>query len=313
MDTGALERECMIDPDGSGDRTRHIVFVNDAVAALPAAPSAPPSARRSPPRSADTLDAIDPATARFYRRLFERRGLQVERYRSAVLARRERACLRAIGVASVEEAEAALDRDELVERGLQAVMIGVTSFFRDESIYAALSDIVPARARPRPGGVRVLSVGCSEGAELYSLAILLAELGIATAEMAGVDCRHAAIHQARQGVYPRDSLVDLPGTLRARYFDGVRGSADRVQVAAPLRERCRWWVGDAFTLGTAEWYDIVACRNLAIYLEPSAARDLWSRLWEQTRAGGILVVGKAERPDQASGFRRIGPCLYEKQ
>jgi chemotaxis protein methyltransferase CheR len=299
--------------DSAQDRTRHIVFVSDTVAPLPTPLAGPLPARRSPAPSAATFESLGPETARFYRRLFESRGLQVGRYRPAVLARRERACLRAMGVGSVGEAASALDRDELVERGLQAVMIGVTSFFRDAAMYAALDDLVPTLAATQPRGLSLLSVGCSDGAELYSLAILLAERGISPAEMAGVDCRPAAIDQAWQGVYPQDDLEGVPAPLRTRYFNAVPGRPDRVQVAASLRERCRWWVGDAFTLGGAEPYDIVACRNLAIYLEPMAARELWARMGEQTRVGGILVVGKAERPDQASGFRRIGPCLYEKQ
>jgi chemotaxis protein methyltransferase CheR len=303
----------MIVLDGAEDRTRHIVFVSDTVAPLPTPVAGPLPTRRSPAPSAATLESLDPETARFYGRLFESRGLQVGRYRPAVLARRERACLRAMGVASVAEAASALDRDELVERGLQAVMIGVTSFFRDGAMYAALDDLVLTLAATRTRGLRVLSVGCSDGAELYSLAILLAERGVSPAEMAGVDCRPAAIEQAWQGVYPQDDLEDVPAPLRTRYFDAVRGHPDRVQVTASLRERCRWRVGDAFTLSAGEPYDIVACRNLAIYLEPTAARELWACLWEQTRVGGILVVGKAERPDQASGFRRLGPCLYEKQ
>jgi chemotaxis protein methyltransferase CheR len=303
----------MIGLDGAEDRTRHIVFVSDTVAPLPTPLAGPRSTCRSPAPSAATVESLDPETARFYRRLFESRGLQVGRYRPAVLARRKPACLRAMGVTSVAEATAALDRGELVERGLQAVMIGVTSFFRDDAMYAALDELVLTLAGTRSRGLRLLSVGCSDGAELYSLAILLLERGISPAELTGVDCRPGAIEQASQGVYHRDGLEDVPGPLRTRYFTDLPGRPDRVQVAAPLRERCHWRVGDAFTLARVEPYDVVACRNLAIYLDPSAARELWAHLWEQTRVGGILVVGKAERPDQISGFRRIGPCLYEKQ
>jgi chemotaxis protein methyltransferase CheR len=299
--------------DDAEERTRHIVFASDTAAQLPPTRSPSPPALGPSAPTATPFASLDPDMAGFYRRLFERRGLQAERYRPAVLERRERACLRAMGAASVAEATAALERDELVERGFQAVMIGVTSFFRDKAMYAALGEIVPTLEASRTGGLRLLSVGCSDGAELYSLAILLAERGIAPAEMTGVDCRPGAVEQALLGIYPRDALEDVPEPLRTRYFDPVPGLPDRVQVAASLRERCRWEVGDAFTLARPEPYDIVACRNLAIYLEPSAAQELWARLWEQTLVGGILVVGKAERPDQATGLRRIGPCIYEKQ
>jgi chemotaxis methyl-accepting protein methylase len=305
----------MTTPDtGASARNRHIVFVSDTMQASPAPVAAHRPLPASRPLTSDPRDIIDPGTVRFYRRLFELRGLDMERYRAAVLARRERACLRAIGAADALEATVTIDRDERsADLGLQAVMIGVTSFFRDPRTFAALRDVASRLASARPDGLRVLSVGCSDGSELYSLAIHLAELGIPAAEVAGVDCRRDAIAAAREGVYPRASVQHLPPGIQARYFTGADSRPGSVRVIAPLRDRCRWWVGDAFALPAAEPYDLVSCRNLAIYLDPRAARQLWAGLAEQTRAGGILVVGKAERPFQLPGLRRVGPCLYEKQ
>jgi chemotaxis protein methyltransferase CheR len=56
---------------------------------------------------------------------------------------------------------------------------------------------------------------------------------------------------------------------------------------------------------------MILCRNLAIYLEPATALRMWQHLANALVPGGILVVGKAEKP-QLAGLRRISPCIFKK-
>jgi chemotaxis protein methyltransferase CheR len=256
---------------------------------------------------------LDPELADFYRRLFALRGLDVSRYRATVLSRRESACLRALRVNGRAQAERAIrGGGDAVDRGLQAVMIGVTSFFRDPSVFAALGHLAMGLPATRGGGLRVLSVGCSDGSELVSTAILLSELGIPARTLAGLDCRPAAVSAARAGVYPEAGLGTIPPGLRASYFEDVPGRPGFAQVTPELRRRCAWWVGDAFAFRSGEPWDIVLCRNLAIYLDPAAARELWEGLTDQLAHDGLLVTGKAERPAAGPRLRRIAPCIYRK-
>jgi chemotaxis methyl-accepting protein methylase len=39
---------------------------------------------------------------------------------------------------------------------------------------------------------------------------------------------------------------------------------------------------------------------------------LWERFEGSLRAGGLLVLGKAERPLGAKRFQMIAPCVYRK-
>ena len=54
------------------------------------------------------------------------------------------------------------------------------------------------------------------------------------------------------------------------------------------------------------------CRNLAIYLQPEAAGALWRQLEAGMKPGGVLVLGKAERPGADLRFAPVGPCLYRR-
>jgi chemotaxis protein methyltransferase CheR len=264
---------------------------------------------------------------RFFETLCAAWGLTASRYRDSILSRRQAACLRSLRATSPANGVDRISLDSAAsERALGAVMIGVTEFFRDPEVFAALRPMLHS-LKGNAESLRALSIGCSDGSELYSLAILLAEEGLlAGTRLHGVDCRPGAIRSATAGVYAVSALDAMDPTLRARYFEPVSGTAMMLsraasctpwmQVSHELRARCRWSVGDAFRLppelDRVRASDLVLCRNLAIYLTPESAAELWERCAGQLRPGGLLVTGKAERPPARtrSLLERIGPCIY---
>lgn len=269
-----------------------------------------PATVRVPRERAASLREPKPPCPDLIRWLLDRAGLRAERYRSAALARRLPACLRALHVASPEAARKAIEqRPDRLAVALDALLIGVTGFFRDAAVFANVKRLLP---QPAPGrsGLDAWCAGCSDGLETYSLGMLLGERGLLhDSSLLGTDCRPGAIARARTGVYPDRALADLPGDLRTRYFVPVAGGA---RVASFVRARTSWAVADALSGSDPRTFDLILCRNLAIYLEPSAATDLWKRTAAALRPGGLLVVGKAERPQDLASLVHIAPCIFLK-
>jgi SAM-dependent methyltransferase len=139
--------------------------------------------------------------------------------------------------------------------------------------------------------------------ELLSVALLLEERAIRPSTLRGSDLR--LIEPLADATLARDLTADVPAKfaeLAARATpDWVRA---RVQAIDWRRENAL----EAEPEGT---WDLILCRNLAIYLEAEAAARLWQRIGEALRPGGFLVVGKAERPIVA-GLHRCGPCIYKR-
>ena len=52
--------------------------------------------------------------------------------------------------------------------------------------------------------------------------------------------------------------------------------------------------------------------GIKIYLQPDAASRLWASLASVVRPGGVLVLGKAERPLGAPGLAADGSCVYRR-
>lgn len=290
------------------DRFVHLVFQPDTeVAAVPDAAHRVRRARVAP-RAVHPEPALDEELAAFFGWLCDRAGLRIDHYRHGVLRRRTGACLRSVRSSSPAEARAAGEQHaDKADRMLDALMVGVTSFFRDPHVFESLGACLAAQDTGR--APRVLSVGCSNGSELYSCAMLLADLGrLPGARLLGLDCRPRAVRAARAGIYPGEACDELPDGARRHFVDAAGGG---LRVRPELRAACRWMIGDAFEADLPGDNDVVLCRNLAIYLNTSAADRLWSRLHALVRPGGLLVVGKAERPP-APCFRRVGPCLFRR-
>ncbi|MHC1765299.1 MAG: protein-glutamate O-methyltransferase CheR [Verrucomicrobiia bacterium] len=244
--------------------------------------------------------------------LFEQVGLDASAYRPAFLERRISACLRALLVNSTEAAQAVLEqKPERIRSAVDTILIGVSSFFRDAAVFEQLRRKVLPDLLGGRDGLRVCSVGCSEGHELYSTAILVDSLGrLCASHFLGLDFRPEAVSRAHAGRFDGAELEPVPPEWRDRYF-AVHGHTARI--APSLRESARWEEADCFQweFGRDSW-DLVLFRNVAIYLDQKEVIGLWKRLIQGLRPGGVLVTGKAEQPPNELPLKLISRCLYAR-
>jgi chemotaxis protein methyltransferase CheR len=249
----------------------------------------------------------------FLRSLFMQAELNIRAYRIETLKRRIPSCLRALRANSLERARWMVrQKPALLKVALNALLIGVSGFFRDGHVFEALRrKFLPELSRGAiVSGLRVWSAGCSDGPELYSVAMLLAEQSlIGGADLLGTDCRSDAVATARAGCYGDDYMQGVPSEMRQRHFDG-EGLVWTVK--RELRALTRWRSGDVLSVVEPGQWDVILCRNMAMYLRLEAARRLWGSFEMALRPGGLLVLGKAERPDGAGTLSQVAPCIFRR-
>ncbi len=242
--------------------------------------------------------------------LLHEAGLDPALYRGRCFMRRLSACLRQLRAATPAEARRLLEaRPELLPVALDSVLLGVTQFFRDTSVFDAVrSQVLPellATGQP----VRIWSAACSDGPELYSVAMLVADAdGLSRCELLGTDCRPTAIQRAAAGLYATDALRFVHATHRKYFSDG----GPLVRIVPELRQAIRWQVHDLFTAPARGPWDLILWRNMSIYLEAAAGESLWRALDGELRPGGFLIAGKADHPPRELGWSRVAPCVYRK-
>jgi chemotaxis protein methyltransferase CheR len=245
----------------------------------------------------------------FLRWVLRRAGLDAAAYRAEPLRRRLPACRRVLKVHSVGAARELLEHQpELISTAIGSLLIGVTDFFREPAVFDMLAAQVLPRLAGRKGPVRIWSAACSTGAELYSVAILLAEGGLLERTyLLGTDCRDEAIEQARLGSYDAKSLEAIPSTTRDKYFEP---DGRRRKLINALRRRAHWKTADLLAGVEMGPWDIILWRNGAIYLEAHAAEAIWRQLASVLASDGVVIVGKAERPPRDAGLIQMGRCVY---
>jgi two-component system CheB/CheR fusion protein len=189
------------------------------------------------------------------------------------------------------------------------LLIGVTSFFRDPSAWAhlkkqVLPDLMTARSDARV--LRAWVPGCSTGEEAYSLAMVLKEaleerkdkppLAI---QIFATDLDAEAIEKARLGTYPANIVADVtPERLRRFFSQDERG----YRVTKDIRETVVFAPQNITMDPPFTKLDILACRNLLIYLSPELQKKLIPLFHYSLNPGGILFLGSAETVGSFTGL-----------
>ncbi len=242
-------------------------------------------------------------------RLREVSGIDFYAYRTATLYRRMSQRARTLGHDGLAAyAASAIDDHAELEHLRQRLLIGTTEFFRNPEFFADLREHVIPKLVAQPS-VRVWCAGCSTGEEAYSVAALfLSELEAAgsSAELRvfATDVRAEAIEHASRGIYEVERLVSLPLKLREAFFVD---EGDTCRVLDRLRAHVLFAVHDVLDDPPFTKLDVVAFRNVMIYLRPEVHPCVLSRMHFALRPGGFLAVGESESTHSAEGqFERVG-------
>jgi chemotaxis protein methyltransferase CheR len=186
---------------------------------------------------------------------------------------------------------------------VDAITTQETLFFRDESPFDTLQHkILPDLIDARSSGLsarrlRVLSAACSTGQEPYSIAITICETIPDVARwdvnIFGVDISNAAIRQASLGRFANHEIQrGMKPQLLEKYF---RKEAGGWQVKDELRGLTTFGRRNLLQpfadLGP---FDVIFCRNVAIYFDAESRRDLFLRLADRLTPDGCLLVGSSE-------------------
>jgi two-component system CheB/CheR fusion protein len=232
--------------------------------------------------------------------LYARHGVDFQNYRRSTVERRifRRMCLlrqttRREYLTYVDQNPAELDLlyDDL--------LIGVTSFFRDPDVFASLrATALPALLARHPVDTpfRVWVVGCATGEEVYSIAITLlecmSESGTAlSVQIFGTDLSTSSIATARAGLY-RPSIRTHVSAERLRRFFVEEATGYRISKA--VRDLCVFSRQNVLYDPPFAHLDLISCRNVLIYLEPSLQHRVFAILRYAIEPTGLLLLGSAE-------------------
>jgi len=250
------------------------------------------------PRPPSGLEEIE--IALLLEGVFRRYGFDFREYARTALRRRILERVREEQALTVSRLQEKLLRDpRCFERFVTAVSANVTTLFRDPPSYRVFrSRIVPwLRGRAR---VRLWHVGCANGEEVYSMAVLLQEEGLEErTQVYATDLHEATLRQAAAGVFPLDRLRAAELSYRAAggrasLSDYYRVEAGQGVFRPELRRNVLFAAHNLVTDGSFNEFDVIFCRNVLPYLSHGLQSRVHRLLYDSLACPGFLALGRRE-------------------
>ncbi|MEM1187793.1 MAG: protein-glutamate O-methyltransferase CheR [Pseudomonadota bacterium] len=189
----------------------------------------------------------------------------------------------------------------VLNRIIDEISTNETSWFRDSSPFELFKyKLIPEimdRLNGRIDRLNIWSAASSTGQEVYSVAMCLAELlpmaDLQRVRLLGTDISDRAVRAASMASYSNYEVErGLPATLRDKYMqaDGARWKVrEDLRALASFKQ-----LNLLESFGVLGSFDIIFCRNVAIYFDLPTRKSLFERLARQLKPGGMLVIGSSE-------------------
>ena len=251
----------------------------------------------------------------FARRLRDCCGFDLDAYKGEQTERRTRQWMARRGIPTMAALLRYLQGDPRARSDfLDYLTINTSQFFRDPGTWEVLRSRVLPELVASFGRLRIWSAGCSIGAEPYTLAIILDEMGQGGRHwLLATDIDEEALRRARALEYHDLHLTNVPERVRQRYFTRTGPTTWKLDptLAATVRFRRHDLLRDPYPSGL----HLILCRHVFIYLRPEAQAHLTEGMSRALVPGGFLVVGGPEqigRPD-LYGLKRFAHSIYRRE
>jgi chemotaxis protein methyltransferase CheR len=208
----------------------------------------------------------------------------------------------------------------LKRKVIGAITTNETSFFRDAAPFEMLRhkilpDLVDSRRKQLGAGrqltLRIWSAACSTGQEVYSTAIVCKETlpnpNKFDVRILGTDISDKVVAQASAGKYTKLEIDrGFPPEKVAGYFQ-VEGTdfkvRDSIRALATFKG-----INLLEPLAFPNKFDIIFCRNVAIYFSEADKRKLFDSISHVMAPDGYLIIGSTESLTGISS--RLDPKRY---
>lgn len=195
---------------------------------------------------------------------------------------------------------------EQLEYLIAGVTVGESYFFRDSEQFSLLRvkllpEMIAAKRASGNLSLRIWSAGCSNGQELYTIAMLLQDMipDIVNwrIHLLGTDINSEAVGKAMRGRYSEWSFRATPQAFRERWFTQV---GQEYEIIPQIRRMARFSYlnlsEDVYPsiLSETNALDLILCRNVFIYLGTQAVQRSMKQFALCLLDNGVLMLGASD-------------------
>ncbi len=252
------------------------------------------------PRARARAPQIQEQIARLFLLVRSAFGNDLSRYKPSTVERRIERRMMMQRIGNLEDyVKYVQSNSEELQALYKDMLITVTNFFRDPDLFEALRvKIFPRilQEKEARSPIRIWVPACATGEEAYSIAMALLEaLGEKAPDtpiqIFGTDVDEESIQHARRGIYPLNIELDVSPERLSRFF--IRRESE-YQIARRIRDMVVFSKQNLLRDSPFSRMDLVSCRNLLIYLQPSSQKKVLSILHYALKPSGFMLLGSSE-------------------
>lgn len=184
---------------------------------------------------------------------------------------------------------------------ISEVTVNVTEMFRDPSFWRELRDHIIPNVLLNHQSISIWHAGCSSGEEVFSMCILLKEMGILDkAKIIATDVDRKILDRAKSGEYALKNMTDINEKNYIRVY-GERGLENYYEIRngkayldPSLVANVSFREHDLVRGAVFNKFDLVLCRNVMIYFNQTLQNQVLKLLHESLFKYGYLIIGSKE-------------------
>jgi chemotaxis protein methyltransferase CheR len=180
------------------------------------------------------------------------------------------------------------------------VTVNVTEMFRDPSFWRELRDHILPNILLNNNNISIWHAGCSSGEEVFSMAIVLKEMGMLDkTKIVATDIDTDILQKAKSGIYSMKNMdlnqknyLRFQGTMSLdKYYREENGKAI---MDKSLVENVSFREHNLVASAAFSKFDLILCRNVMIYFNQTLQNNVLKMFHESLFKYGYLIVGSKE-------------------
>jgi chemotaxis protein methyltransferase CheR len=232
--------------------------------------------------------------------IYQKYGYDFRNYARASLQRRIKRHLDKTGLATITDMQReVIHNSKFFYHLLQTFTINVTEMFRNPSFFTTLRKLLPTTFASQKT-IKIWHAGCASGEEVYSMAIILKEIGLYDKTIIyATDIDDVILAKAKAGIYPAESLQKWVKNYQqaggtAAFTDYYSANYELASVTKSLRENILFTNHNLVTDSVFSEVDLIICRNVMIYFNPLLQDKVLQLFSDSLALGGLLCLGAKE-------------------
>lgn len=193
-----------------------------------------------------------------------------------------------------------------------------TYFMREPEHFDFLKEqILPQQEKTnKQKSMHIWSAGCSTGEEAYTAIMVMKDYFKLDKgwdyRILATDISTRVLQRAQIGVYPPESIKEIPAQWKSRYFkqtgEQEYALSDEIKKEVIFQE-----LNLMSPFPFKRRFDLIFCRNVMIYFDQPTKNELIRKFYDILKPGGYLFIGHSETVQRDTvGFKYIKPSIYQK-